>query len=462
MQTSNTKQGSRAHSPSQAVVPKLKDSCTSCATSKVRCSKDKPSCNRCKRRGMACEYDTSKRFGRTPYQSSKAAQRERQATNASHNPTDEDVSMFSMCDVTPESIPQDSQYLVDTPMLPSPMDFGTQDPLTGMDFSTSSWDGFFDSPVSTDPGYFGSNFDDFSSQSQQTAQSNTIFAPQRRYVETSHQNQTLPSTASTTASESRRSNPSHHNSSTLNNSTITRSATGLNVNQESDLVLESPPTTGAQTCCLTTTLGILLQLNPNASFGCTQPDSSYQLHFRRNVKEVVLENEQVADQVSKVLACPCSQDEYLVTLVSLIIFRLIDTYSAAAQAPSVQPDGTRAKSDGKAHGGLDFTSNLFNESTASRADDGSDNTARTVLNHLHRVQRVVNLLSNRFESMKLRDHMHRSRAGSVSPGVFGDMLGSVPRRALSISSGAFESLETDVRNRLRIVSFEIIDLIRNA
>ena len=107
-------------------------------------------------------------------------------------------------------------------------------------------------------------------------------------------------------------------------------------------------------------------------------------------------------------------------------------------------------------------SSSFDESMSLPADDGSNKSARTVLNHLHRVQRVVNLLSNRFESIKLRDHMHRSSAGSVSPGAYGDVLGSVPKRGLSISSRAFDTLETDVRNRLRVVSFEMIDIIRRA
>lgn len=128
------------------------------------------------------------------------------------------------------------------------------------------------------------------------------------------------------------------------------------------------------------------------------------------------------------------------------------TQASPADHPSIE----------QAHDVADFASNLFNESMARCADDESGKTARTVLNHLYRVQRLVNLLSNRFEGMKLRKHMHRSSAGSISSDVFGDVLGSGPNRAQSISSGAFDTLETDVRKRLRNVWFEIIDLVRRA
>ncbi|KAK3370065.1 aflatoxin regulatory protein-domain-containing protein [Podospora didyma] len=45
-------------------APKLRDSCYGCASSKVRCPREKPSCSRCKKRKIPCEYLASKRAGR--------------------------------------------------------------------------------------------------------------------------------------------------------------------------------------------------------------------------------------------------------------------------------------------------------------------------------------------------------------------------------------------------------------
>lgn len=43
---------------------KLRESCQACAMSKIKCSKDKPQCNRCTEKGTVCQYLVTKRTGR--------------------------------------------------------------------------------------------------------------------------------------------------------------------------------------------------------------------------------------------------------------------------------------------------------------------------------------------------------------------------------------------------------------
>ncbi|KAI0597062.1 hypothetical protein F4775DRAFT_273755 [Biscogniauxia sp. FL1348] len=45
---------------------KYKDSCKHCAGAKVKCSKDKPICTRCTERNLTCSYGLSHRYGRLP------------------------------------------------------------------------------------------------------------------------------------------------------------------------------------------------------------------------------------------------------------------------------------------------------------------------------------------------------------------------------------------------------------
>lgn len=52
--------------PARAPGSKLRDCCQSCARSKVRCTKEKPSCSRCETKGIPCRYLQSKRPGRIP------------------------------------------------------------------------------------------------------------------------------------------------------------------------------------------------------------------------------------------------------------------------------------------------------------------------------------------------------------------------------------------------------------
>jgi hypothetical protein len=43
---------------------KLKESCDDCSASKVKCTREKPACQRCARRGRVCVYAASRRSGR--------------------------------------------------------------------------------------------------------------------------------------------------------------------------------------------------------------------------------------------------------------------------------------------------------------------------------------------------------------------------------------------------------------
>lgn len=54
---------SGASSESQQ-TQKLKDSCDKCSTSKIRCTKEKPSCARCEKMGYTCFYSPARRVGR--------------------------------------------------------------------------------------------------------------------------------------------------------------------------------------------------------------------------------------------------------------------------------------------------------------------------------------------------------------------------------------------------------------
>ncbi|KAF2024548.1 hypothetical protein EK21DRAFT_78448 [Setomelanomma holmii] len=52
--------------PARTTGLKLRDCCQSCARSKVRCTKEKPSCSRCETKGIPCRYLHSKKPGRIP------------------------------------------------------------------------------------------------------------------------------------------------------------------------------------------------------------------------------------------------------------------------------------------------------------------------------------------------------------------------------------------------------------
>lgn len=78
--------------PVRPAGQKLRDCCQSCARSKVRCTKEKPSCSRCETKGIPCRYLQSKRPGRIPgsgarrqHSSTAAASTTAKTASVAHN-----------------------------------------------------------------------------------------------------------------------------------------------------------------------------------------------------------------------------------------------------------------------------------------------------------------------------------------------------------------------------------------
>ncbi|KIV87261.1 hypothetical protein PV11_02816 [Exophiala sideris] len=56
---------SAPHMPG-ATIPKLRSSCDSCGSAKIKCDRARPQCRRCAASGLRCIYGVSRKFGRPP------------------------------------------------------------------------------------------------------------------------------------------------------------------------------------------------------------------------------------------------------------------------------------------------------------------------------------------------------------------------------------------------------------
>ncbi|KAH6844710.1 aflatoxin regulatory protein-domain-containing protein [Chaetomium sp. MPI-CAGE-AT-0009] len=89
-------------------------------------------------------------------------------------------------------------------------------------------------------------------------------------------------------------------------------------------------------CCLTTILNLLARLFPNATHGCTLSatgtlqNSSH--HNGRTLESVISENKQTIETLTSLLDCHCSHDEYLLSLMTLVTLKVMGWYAAAAAA----------------------------------------------------------------------------------------------------------------------------------
>lgn len=213
-----------------------------------------------------------------------------------------------------------------------------------------------------------------------------------------------------------------------------------------------------------------MQLFPNAPTACTLPGSQAAACQTPTMDSVISENKRIIEAIGKLLDCPCSQDEYLLAIVSLVVFKVMAWYSAAAGDKSLMDNGmswnnpfvARAEQQGPSS----FGEHVLQVPTTvgNYCVDGNDRSrmaAQLVLSELHRVQRLVNSLSKRLESIRLRNCSLPSPSSTASS-CYGDSGDSqiVDAKVSPLSAPTFSQLETDLRKRLRMVSSETIDILR--
>ncbi|KAJ5383051.1 Aflatoxin biosynthesis regulatory protein [Penicillium concentricum] len=352
--------------------PKLRDSCNACSASKVKCNRDKPTCARCAKRGLACEYLVTRRAGRKHDKT-----RARSSTASSNSPQHP-----PLC--TPE-------WSVSETPIPT-LDYFSQlhsysdsDQLTSLTGLTVDFDTFLGSPSSfplLDPS-------DTLLPSNQSAQGHTNGS----YLEASflfeEEYSSLPIDSLPTT---------HPNSRDSTNGKTTPDNSSCS--------------------CLVKALDLFRQLLPPDSATCTQTHSPSR-DQGLTTESIVATNARTVDAITHMLHCLCAHDGFLLVMVFMAAFKVMNWYAAAARGLSSDPQRDVA-----------FAGSL--------TEDPCRLTAQSVLSELHRVQKLVNALS-----AKLKRYQPEESTGD---GPF--------------SSTVLHQLELDLRQRLRALSLEIVDILR--
>jgi hypothetical protein len=438
---------------------KLRDSCSACASSKVKCTKEKPACSRCAKRGTTCDYLVTKRPGRKQPPHPIHLTTTPPNTNATHDfdsfswsttlsgstaissasptavqqtPTNGDIilpvsselfhgllspvdtSMFSDLD------PMSTDFLdfispsVSFPLLPDPPDvdllntpyaiFGDQNGDNNNNNNSSNSNSNSKDSVEDTIHFFGSE------GLSNTQKGHLPVAP--------------PGLASAPSAP-----PAPRSSLAV---TSIRPFTTLSTEQHKGTNNGSPPC-----ACLTRTLDLLKLLvacdvSPQAS-SCNQIHDRVAEYQLATVDAVNAMNKQTIDALSHILQCACSTDTYLLTIASLVVFRMLNGYAQVAQAPAALND---VEYDGEDPGRV---------------------AAQSVLGELHLVQCLVNQLSSRLRACVSRRPCRQDNVG------FFDESPS-PTRASETSPAFFypvlDQLESELRSRIRSLSSEIIALLQ--
>lgn len=163
------------------------------------------------------------------------------------------------------------------------------------------------------------------------------------------------------------------------------------------------------------------------------------------------------------LQCPCLQDGYLLAIISIIVFKVVDWYAAAARETPVTDDGQRPSKPypDRQRDTLCTSEQVLQIPTVVGSDyvDGEDQSrmaAQLILGELHRVQRLVNVLSQRLKSHGTR-HEAVSTTNNAAGGQDTPLSGESTR---DLSATMMDQFEADLRKRLRVLSLEIVNTLR--
>lgn len=448
-------------------TPKLRDSCHACSASKVKCSRQKPSCARCAKRGLPCEYLATRRAGRKHDSRSSRSDTNTTIGNTTGNAI-QGLPGASSTPTTTSSSGKGSLAPTSNHIRPSlsrqhsgyqdilPDFFSPGDPTFSTDFND-----FIGSPISF-PGQDTSDPEGSVQHYVYSEDMNTDLSDSQlaaAFLGPGDAFSMMDEAASELPALSGPSSPMHSQASTV----IASDAQMLH-----DIHSESS-TNG----CLIHALGLLKQLFPNSSTGCarskTPEDPANTTRHLPTIQSAVLENAQTIDAISNMLQCPCSQDDYLLMVMSLIVFKVLGWYAAAARGTpaAVTEDTQRGHSMTPPHRSGPKTSRHMEQVLQLPAVvggyciDGEDQArmaGQLVLSELHRAQRLVNLLSERLKNRGMRNGTTFGTADSVinSQEIHSDGANLSP-----FSTTLLDQLETDVRKRLRSLSSEIVSMLRH-
>ncbi|KAI0127014.1 aflatoxin regulatory protein-domain-containing protein [Xylariales sp. AK1849] len=450
-----------------AAAPKLRDSCHACAASKMKCSKEKPTCTRCAKRGRKCEYLASRRAGRA--QSTQLANTASVATSMSADP-----SWFGAAGMMAGPSPG-------TIAVPAPAkDHGIPFPDVFPNLLTAGqlhdtprgfhhrFDGFFPSPLYfdllnspiTSPNIDSHLFDGHAVES---------FLGSGDTATEAHGRETRRGSLFDGGLSEMSSQMSTLADFEMQTSPDTGASSSIEPELSQDTTANCLPG-----CCLLRTLWILRQLSPNAAAKCTSSSSSEigecdgrkptDRHTQMlDIQQTISQNKQMVEVVSGILQCRCSQDCYLLLIVSMAIFKILDCYDAAAHAidetqnqPYIDSNGTTSPAI-SARYLASLSDPVIVGSHYIDDQDRGRKAAQLVLCELSRLQGHVKTLSQRLGVLKgiAKSDASHTASGNYSSGSYRDDNG------FPFSSSLLQQFETDLRKRLRGLSAGIVERLRH-
>ncbi|PVI03121.1 hypothetical protein DM02DRAFT_612484 [Periconia macrospinosa] len=396
---------------------KLRESCNHCALSKVKCSKDRPTCVRCSEKGLSCAYAPSQRTGK------------RRASPAGANPKRLTIKNIQLPDnpfmdfLTTSAFNFNQKTSPDlSPPTPAPKTVEMQPRIfssgsgtvTPSDVSLMDEDGLgtddYLSAAYMDMGMLDNDTSTFESYSEFDGVSSLLGL--------FNQSSFTPAAC----------NNSHNNS-------VSHSSTGSGGD------INTPSLEFHAQDCMSRAMGIMKGLHMAPSTCTSLISGCGAAQDIPQIDHVLTMNKEAIDAISAILNCSCSLDLQLCLYLTLITSKVIAWYRAVACG-----DDLTANPGGRSLATVEKV--LHNQSISVGKyhldEDGKGKLrAQLVLSELHRVMRLVDQLAKSFASLD---------AGS--PGDNNATTG--PKSSSSIG----KELKGFLQSRLKNVTKETVDVLR--
>lgn len=451
--TSPVPEGQNANVPASRTTArttsKLRDSCQACALSKVKCHKEKPVCSRCAKRGIPCDYFITKRPGR---KRNNSHQVDNEANDKSNEPP-ASPGMQGMWNGSANSTTNDlshvsrrSSNMFGTDMSGSFNVSGPEYPSSSSVISAAS-DTMFDLSMPLDSSSLSSMLAGINDEFDHVFNSAIGFSDLEG-LENYNSTQKHPDIAKLLIPEDNVQNSpltklsfGHSNLTSLSPSSWnSQTSADENVN------LSSAPQI---TCfCLMEALDILKSLSSSKASSDIPSTSWSSLDSISDsmAQSVVKENKQAIETVSTMLQCSCMKDGYLLTILSMTMFKILRRYTEAVRKRS-----------------LEAIEGHWSNIKSADHDNIGRFSAQSILGELHGVRRLINLLLPRLK-------FNEGEIGGINGMALG--RGNYQRDSNSASfsrNGAtaapfsttiLDQIGTDLHKALRASSLEIITILR--
>ncbi|KAI1328258.1 hypothetical protein F5Y16DRAFT_398663 [Xylariaceae sp. FL0255] len=460
--------GSRQSSGRQTsglTTSKLRDSCHACAVSKIKCLKQKPTCSRCAKRDIPCEYIATKRPGRKPER-----ERKQFASNKDGKDNPSVVSSSSQLQQGEQYVNTGSTIQVATPSSEGLtfMDMSTA-PASAISSSLGSGTSSAEEPITPqDLGALQDPLGDFLNMPIDIGDVNSLASFLLEL-----ENHEI--TASFEVTDFMSVTASADLFSTSSGNTFPAMLSSGYSQEPRKLEKDRPDVKDPACSCLMQALDMMKKLfwSGTSDFprGETSPwaingsDSLNEFLDQSSIspQDVVTENKQATEAMILILDCPCSKGSYQLVMLAMIMLKMMGKYASTLYNPTSKGPGGLPTDNHHAAKGLAGKSATYHldAGTARRM------TTQLILSELHRIQGLVNRLSS-----KIRDQSERSSVqGEEKPGLEHDD-GNQPASFFGISNSVVAStmfsvntmkqIETDLRQALNHLSSELIGILRNS